>query len=582
MVYPFCVERLLSKPTLPAMQSYLGIGSGGAAISAGTESQNTGTIIFSNSNSVSFGLNAGTLTASINAPASPVNFSAGTTSNNLASVVLSNSNGVSFGLNGSTITASHDGLTSQSNQAASASNGSFTFQTLGFSNANNVTFGTSAGSIITASVVPAGAASVNFSAGTTSGNLDSVVFSNSNGVSFGLNGSTITASVAPAGAASLNVSAGTTSNNLTDLVFSNSNGVSFGLDGSTITASHNGLTSQSNQAFSASGGSSTFQTLSFNNANGLTFSNNGGAVEASYTVPSTAGLISAINVSASTTSNNLTAITFANSNGITFGLNASTITASHDGLTSQSNQAASASNGSFTFQTLGFSNANNVTFGTSAGSIVTASVNAGGAAATISAFDQYLVSTSAAAWNNATFSNRPIFMPFILPAAISAVNTINIVVSRSGGTSALASLHAGIYTIANATSMNLLASTSFAVSLTTSSLFSSLRSLAFTGLGTLSLSPGHYVMGLEASFAAINSWGMFAMGIGSMPNIVGIIHAGTNSTAATSSNSHFMPFWGVFNDTSSALPSAVAASSISGGGNVNSPKIYFAIKAIEG
>lgn len=42
------------------------------------------------------------------------------------------------------------------------------------------------------------------------------------------------------------------------------------------------LTTQSGQAFSASGGSSTFQTLSFNNANGITFSNNGGAVEASH------------------------------------------------------------------------------------------------------------------------------------------------------------------------------------------------------------------------------------------------------------------------------------------------------------
>ena len=46
----------------------------------------------------------------------------------------------------------------------------------------------------------------------------------------------------------------------------------------------------------------------------------------------------------------------------------------------QSNQAASASNGSFTFQTLNFSNANNVTFGTSAGGVVTASVAAGGGA----------------------------------------------------------------------------------------------------------------------------------------------------------------------------------------------------------
>lgn len=41
-------------------------GGGGAAISAGANSQNTGTIIFSNANGVSFGLNAGTMTASHN------------------------------------------------------------------------------------------------------------------------------------------------------------------------------------------------------------------------------------------------------------------------------------------------------------------------------------------------------------------------------------------------------------------------------------------------------------------------------------------------------------------------------------
>ena len=72
---------------------------------------------------------------------------------------FSNSNGVSFGLNAGVLTASHNGITSQSVQPqstqpviASASNGSFAFSTLGFSNANGVTFGTSAGSIVTASV----------------------------------------------------------------------------------------------------------------------------------------------------------------------------------------------------------------------------------------------------------------------------------------------------------------------------------------------------------------------------------------------------------------------------------------------
>lgn len=87
------------------------------------------------------------------------------------------------------------------------------------------------------------------------------------------------------------LSAGTTSMSSGQYVqFGNGNGLSFGLSvnagSGTITGSHNALTSQSNQAFSADGGSSAFQTLSFLNANGASFSNNGGGVQLSYTVPS--------------------------------------------------------------------------------------------------------------------------------------------------------------------------------------------------------------------------------------------------------------------------------------------------------
>jgi len=255
--------------------------------------------------------------------------SAGTTNATGNQVVFANSNGVTFGASNNSITASFSG--GGGGAAISAGANSQSTGTVIFSNSNGVTFGLSNNGVLTASVgTAAGGNSVNFSAGTTSNNLGSIVFSNSGGVSFGLNGSTLTASVAAGGAAG-SISAGTTNVALGEVVFSNSNGVTFGLNGSTLTAAHDGLTSQSNQAFSAQGGSSAFQTLNFANSNGITFSNSGGSV-----------------------------------------------VASHNGLTSQSNQAASASNGSFAFQTLGFSNANNVTFGTSAGSIITASVAAGG------------------------------------------------------------------------------------------------------------------------------------------------------------------------------------------------------------
>ena len=66
------------------------------------------------------------------------------------------------------------------------------------------------------------------------------------------------------------------------------------------------------------------QGLTFLNSNGLTFGLSTGAsvgsITASYTVPSVAGLISAINVSQGTTSENVTQLVFSNANGVSFNL----------------------------------------------------------------------------------------------------------------------------------------------------------------------------------------------------------------------------------------------------------------------
>jgi hypothetical protein len=203
-----------------------------SGVSAGTTSATSGTVVFSNSNGVSFGLNGQTVTGSIATSLTNINVSAGTTSNNLSALTFSNANNVSFGLNASTVTGSV--ATSLTNVNVSAGTTSNNLSALTFSNANNVSFGLNA-STVTASIATS-LTNVNISAGTTSNNLSAVVFSNSNGVSFGLNGSTVTGSVATS-LTNVNVSAGTTSNNLSALVFSNSNGVTFGLNGSTVTAS---------------------------------------------------------------------------------------------------------------------------------------------------------------------------------------------------------------------------------------------------------------------------------------------------------------------------------------------------------
>lgn len=343
----------------------------------------TGPIVFSNSNGVSFGGNNGTITASVNAGAQ-------------TSVVFSNFNGVTFGLAGSTLTASvkTDYQSSNANYLTTAqpvgaylttamlSNASTlsniyisagttqsNLSALVFSNSNNVSFGLN-GSVVT------GTASFNQSVQTQGTFPGATVFSNSNGVTFGLVGSTITASV------SQSVQTQGTFPGAT--VFSNSNGVSFGLNGSTVTATvatnyqssnANYLTSQSNQAFSASGGSSAFQTLNFANSNGFTFSNTNGSVIGSYTVPSIVGLLTGINVSGGTTSNNLSAITFSNVNGVSFGLNGSVLTASVAAAGGAQTGVSGISAGTtiMTSGTAVFSNSNGITFGLN-GNTITATV----------------------------------------------------------------------------------------------------------------------------------------------------------------------------------------------------------------
>lgn len=231
-------------------------------------------------------------------------------------------------------------ISSQSNQVVSAANGSFAFQTLSLSNANGVSFGTSAGSAITASVNAQSAqtlglyASSNTTGQSSSSTFDarSISFQGLGILSVGFSGNKVMLSVPSGGGAGDGVNilaAGTqTANTTGTVVLSNSNNVSFGMNNSSvITASASfaaqtnqtlggyavgnttgqsssstidarslsfdgaGIVSlgfsngtlrvsatQSNQAFSAQGGSSAFQTLVFTNSNGVSFSNTNGSV----------------------------------------------------------------------------------------------------------------------------------------------------------------------------------------------------------------------------------------------------------------------------------------------------------------
>lgn len=67
----------------------------------------SGTVVFSNSNGVSFGLNGSTMTASVDAGGGGIAIEAGGGTASTGTVVFSNSNNITFGLNNNTITASY-------------------------------------------------------------------------------------------------------------------------------------------------------------------------------------------------------------------------------------------------------------------------------------------------------------------------------------------------------------------------------------------------------------------------------------------------------------------------------------------
>ncbi len=342
------------------------------SISAGTTRATAGQLVFSNSNGVSFGISGSTLTASASgAGGGGAALSAGSQSANTGTVVFSNSNGITFGMSGSSrITASHDGLTSQSNQALSGSNGSFTFQTASFGNSNGASFYTTNGSVVLSYSAP--------------------VFSNSNNVSFGLNGSTITATATMvqsnqtvgwyAGSNTTGQSSSST-RDARSLSVIGAGIISVGLSNGDliISASAAGAADGYNILAAGTQTANTTGSVLFSDSNGISFGMSGNTrITASYTVPSTAGLLSNVNLSAGTLAQNLSNIVLSNSNGVSFGLNASTITGSvAAGATATGNLGAVAGGTqTATSGTIVFSDSNGVSFGLSGSTRMTASVAA--------------------------------------------------------------------------------------------------------------------------------------------------------------------------------------------------------------
>ncbi len=399
-------------PTVPAQTEYLfsnangvSFGTAGSTVTATVKTDYLTTAALSNhshgnpqlnltnlsgttaSNSAGFTLS---LSAAAPGGGAAVNFSAGTTSGNLQSVTFADGGGVSFGLNAGTITATvaTNYLTSQSNQAFSAPGGSSAFQTLVFANSQGVSWSNSNGSVVATvktdylttarasndavglnTALTAGplAWTVNSSgislnagsaAGTTSGfggNLISGSMThNTAGLNLSLNHPAWLTTAMASNAATLSnirVSAGTTSNLLSAVTFADGNGVSFGLNAGAVTGSHNGLTTAA-----LSNHSHGNPQLNLTNLSGTTASNSAGfTLSLSAAAPGGGG---SINFSAGTTSNNLASVTFADAGGVSFGINAGTITASAPAAAAANNTHTINGVTAFNASTASFQNGN--------------------------------------------------------------------------------------------------------------------------------------------------------------------------------------------------------------------------------
>lgn len=336
-------------------------------LSAGTQVGRTGDIVFSNSNGISFGMsNSSVVTASYTVPTQSVQtqsnvqgLSAGTQVGRTGDIVFSNSNGISFGMsNSSVVTASYTVPAQTVQPGIQSISGGTTRVTTGevvFSNSNGISFGVNGATVTASYTVPTQTVQTQsnvqgISAGTQVGQTGNVVFSNSNGISFGMSNSSVvtasytvpTQSVQTIGVYGSSNTTGQSSSSTYDartMSFRGAGIISVGNSGGEIiiSASAAGAADGVNIIAAGTQTAATTGSVVFSNSNGISFGmSNSSIVTASYTVPSTAGLLSAINVSGGTTSNNLSAITFNNANGVSFGLNASVMTASHNGITVQS------------------------------------------------------------------------------------------------------------------------------------------------------------------------------------------------------------------------------------------------------
>ena len=246
-------------------------GIGGIAASAGSQSVSDNVLVFSNSNGISFGLNASTLTASHNAysatsqltnylaPKTHIHGSVSLDLLNLSGATTSASDGLTLGLSG---------LPAQSQMPSvisiNGASGSLTFNAGTFVNISqdirSFTFNVTNTSAITTNAQHSSLMSNYAGVGTTSvstAGSDLAITLNTDGLNLGVP-AWLTAGGTGAGAALKG--SGTYSQNSGTIEFANSNSMTFGLTDNQMTASFSYTQSTHDHPYLGSGESTYYQT----------------------------------------------------------------------------------------------------------------------------------------------------------------------------------------------------------------------------------------------------------------------------------------------------------------------------------
>lgn len=530
-----------------------------------------------------------------------VNFSAGSTSANLSAVTFANANNVSFGLNAGTITASvvpgaGGGIAASLSGNTAGVMAAISTGTMYLAGGNNVTLSQNANSVTISG--PNTVAQTQF------------VLSNSNGVSFGTNGSTVTATVRTdyqsAGAylttamqsdnaivQSINGSSGTFSLNTGSSLSSSrvGNAITFGLASNITTAlqsqgAYLTTAAQSNQVINSINGSTG--TFSFNTGSSLSSSRNGNAV--------TWGLASNITTALQSTGNYLTTAMasnrgsdFVQANAAFAGTNASGTIASNGisvsvaapGAAAEGNNhelaGNTAGNSTASGSTIQFIGGNNVTLSGTNGSQIRIDAGGGGAGVTYSRYNEFKESPMVAGEiGNGSLHIQPWLIPNLHMDRVVLHKAFSNATNSSF--SFTVSDWVGIYTLSVST-LSLLHSVSTATN--------------FAGSGTAGsyLSYGGGIKAVTMGLTQTLTDGMYWIGViqrtttggGAGHTLNQVLNSQMNSTyrglmgVATNATNQMSTGFGVYSATTSAMPASVAITQIQGNSSVflRPPSLYF-------